>query len=193
MILIVGLGNPDRSFFHTRHNIGFEIIDSIQQNHHFNKYVSKFEGLCSKKKIMGKNIILFKPLTYMNLSGRALKKIVDFYKINISENLIVIHDDLDMDFCKMKIKTKGGHGGHNGIKNIIEMIGDEFIRIKFGIKNSLLKEHTIKPEKFVLEKFSEDELKKIEDFKQIFSEDFKLIIEKKFSLLKKFKEKEDGI
>ncbi|MBS91539.1 MAG: hypothetical protein CMM95_00600, partial [Rickettsiales bacterium] len=125
-----------------------------------------------------------KPMKYMNLSGPPIKKIVNFYDINIENNLIVIHDDLDICFPKIRIKSSGGHGGHNGIRNIIDYLGKNFHRIKIGIKNKSILEKNILPTNFVLDKFDKNEIKDIEIIKRNFADNFSLIIEKKFSLLK---------
>ena len=183
MLLIVGLGNPGSSFTKTRHNIGFEIIDSFHSAHKFGKFVKKFDGLFSKKKIFNQNIILFKPMQYMNLSGSSLNRIINFYNIDAENNLIVIHDDLDMNFSKIKIKYSGGHGGHNGVRNIIDFLGEKFFRIKIGIKNKSIIEKNILPTKFVLERFERTEIKKIEIVKKFFVDNFEIIVDKKFSLL----------
>ncbi len=183
MILIVGLGNPGKEFENTRHNIGFSVIDSIQKYFLFPKFSKKFNGFYSKKKIFNKNIVLFKPMKFMNLSGEPTYKIFDFFKIKKIENIIVFHDDLDLNFLKVRVKKTGGHGGHNGIKNIIEYIGKDFNRIKIGIKNAFYIENQISADKFVLGKFSTKELNKIESLKKVMIQNFELIINKNFSEL----------
>ena len=136
MILITGLGNPGKEFLKTRHNVGFDIIDSIHSEFDFPEFSKKFNSLYSKKTIYGEIIVIQKPMSYMNLSGDPIKKIMNFFKINNTEDIFVFHDDLDLKFSKLRIKNSGGHGGHNGIKNIIGLIGPNFNRIKFGIKKS---------------------------------------------------------
>ena len=120
----------------------------------------------------------------MNLSGGPIKKMLDFFKINDTQDIFVFHDDLDLEFSSLRIKKSGGHGGHNGIKNIIGLIGPNFNRIKFGIKNSLYKEKNIDAEKFVLEKFNPEELKIIETIKKKIIINFELLIKKDFSSFK---------
>lgn len=183
MILIVGLGNPGKEYDFTRHNIGFEIINSLQNNFNFPVFRNKFDGLYSKKTFFGENVVIFKPQTFMNLSGSPIKKMRDYYKVDNSNNLILIHDDLDMDFLKIRVKSKGGHGGHNGVKDVIKFNGQDFYRIKIGIKNHFFLSKKIKPEFFVLDKFDIDERKKIEEFKKLLIENFEYIVKKKFSLL----------
>ena len=133
MYLIIGLGNPDIEYDKTRHNMGFNTINKIAQQHNIEMNRSKFEGLYESTIIEGQKVILLKPQSYMNSSGNSVKKFVDFYKIQ-KENILVIYDDMDIEPGKIKIRKKGGNGGHNGIKSIIQMLGTEdFPRIRIGI------------------------------------------------------------
>tara|TARA_B100000963_G_C22603503_1_gene661400 strand:- start:1547 stop:2110 length:564 start_codon:yes stop_codon:yes gene_type:complete len=184
MILITGLGNPGKEFLKTRHNIGFDIIDSIHSEFKFPKFSEKFNSLYSKKMVYDKTIVIQKPMSYMNLSGNPVKKIFNFFKISETENIFVFHDDLDLEFSSLRIKSSGGHGGHNGIKNIISLIGPNFNRVKFGIKNSLYKEKNIDADKFVLDKFNFGELEVIETIKKKIIINFDLLIKKDFSSFK---------
>lgn len=158
MKLVIGLGNPGKKYINTRHNVGFRIIDLMVGD--IKKYKKKFN---SKYYIDNdKNIIFLKPETYMNLSGEAVSNFMNYYKIT-SENIIVIHDDKDINFQHLKIKMGGSSGGHNGIKNIIECLKTEkFLRIKIGILNPSCN----KIIDFVLEDFTDNE-KQIID-KEIF-------------------------
>ena len=184
MILITGLGNPGKEFLKTRHNVGFDIVDSIHSEFNFPKFSEKFNSLYSKKNIYDEVIVIQKPMSYMNLSGDPIKKIFNFFKINNTEDIFVFHDDLDLEFSSLRIKSFGGHGGHNGIKNIIGLIGPRFNRIKFGIKNSSYKEKNIDAEKFVLDKFNPSELEIIEAVKKKIITNFELLIKKDFSSFK---------
>ena len=184
MILVVGLGNPGKEFENTRHNIGFDIIDSIQSYFLFPKFSKKFSGFYTKKIINNNEVILFKPMKFMNLSGEPTLKVFDFFKIKKNNNIIVFHDDLDLSFLKVRIKSTGGHGGHNGIKNIIQFLGNDFNRIKIGIKNTLYIENDVSADKFVLSMFSKKELAQLELLKKIILENFDLIINKNFNLFK---------
>ena len=184
MILIVGLGNPGKEFQNTRHNIGFDIIDTIQNHFIFPEFSKKFNGLYTKKKIFNNQVILFKPMNFMNLSGEPTFKIFDFFNLEVSENLIVFHDDLDLIFSKVRIKISGGHGGHNGIRDLIKFFGKDFNRIKIGIKNSLYDENDIAADKFVLGKFTKKELSDLESVKKIILTNFQLVIDKNFNLFK---------
>ena len=177
MLLVVGLGNPGLRYLNTRHNIGFMLIDKIHETFNFPSFESKFDSHFTKLKIKNNSIILLKPQSFMNLSGTAVMKCHKFFKIP-TENIMVFHDDLDMEFLKVKIKSSGGDGGHNGIKNIRENIGDDFNRIKIGIRN---KKKIINIEKFVLGDFSVSEKGKVKfKIKQII-ENIEKIFNKEFS------------
>tara|TARA_B100001989_G_C24390797_1_gene389140 strand:- start:14 stop:577 length:564 start_codon:yes stop_codon:yes gene_type:complete len=184
MILITGLGNPGNEFLKTRHNIGFDIIDSIHSKFDFPRFSEKFNSLYSKKTLYNEKIVIQKPMSYMNLSGDPIKKILNFFKVNNTEDIFIFHDDLDLEFPSLRIKNSGGHGGHNGIRNIIGLIGPNFNRIKFGIKNSLYREKNIDAEKFVLDKFNLEELEIIETVKKKIIINFELLIKKDFSSFK---------
>ena len=184
MILIVGLGNPGEKFLFTRHNIGFEMIDSFHLHFEFHAYKSKFDGLYSKKSLFGKEIIIFKPQTFMNLSGNPVKKLRNYFKIENTLDIILIHDDIDMEFLKLRVKVNGGHGGHNGIRDAIKFNGKNFYRVKLGISNKQLKEKKVKPENFVLNKFDKSEREVIEEFKKLANKYFEYLISKEFSLFK---------
>ena len=169
MKLIIGLGNPGKKYELTRHNIGFLIVDKYINENNLH-YKEKFEGLYSEVNIEGQKVIFLKPQTYMNLSGNSVKKIVDFFKINI-EDILVIQDDLDLDFGKYKLKKNSSSGGHNGIKNIISHLNTQnFLRLKIGILN----EHKNDTKEFVLNNFSKEELllidKEYEIFKSIIND-----------------------
>lgn len=154
MKLIVGLGNPGKEYENTRHNIGFMVIDNYLKNE---KFKTKFNGMYLKKVINNEEVIFLKPLSYMNLSGEVVKKYVDYFKINLSD-LLIISDDLDMPCFKIKLKYKGSSGGHNGLKNIIQNINtEEFKRLKIGISNNL----NIDTKSYVLSKSNQEELEKL--------------------------------
>jgi len=156
MKMIVGLGNPGKEYENTRHNIGFMIVDNYVDNYH-TELKKKYNGLYAKIYRNGEYFIVLKPLLYMNLSGVVVSKYANFFKIK-PEDILVIHDDLDMPVGKIKIKAKGSSGGHNGIKNIIENLGtEEFAHFKVGIDNN--KEITTKD--YVLGKFNKVELDKL--------------------------------
>jgi len=165
MILIVGLGNPGIKYKKTRHNVGFLTIDNLQKINqlppwHFEK---KFDSEISQGKINQKKVTLAKPQTYMNNSGVAVKKLIRNLKLKI-ENLIVIHDDLDLVLGKFKLQKGRGSAGHKGVKSIIDALGTkDFWRLRIGIKPPFLKEKKREwVNKFVLENFTKEEEKIIQ-------------------------------
>lgn len=134
MYLIVGLGNPGREYQNTRHNIGFEVIETLAEEEKIVMLEHKHKAVIGKGYIGGEKVILAKPQTYMNLSGESVREILDYYKIDEKENLIVISDDISLPPGKLRIRKKGSAGGHNGLKNIIAHLGhDEFMRVKMGV------------------------------------------------------------
>lgn len=136
MKLIVGLGNPGKEYEQTPHNMGFMIIDAFASKHHIVINKNKFDGLYTEFMDQNEKVILLKPQKYINLSGEVIKKYMDFFKISIND-LLIINDDLDMPFGKVKIKYKGSSGGHNGLKNIeLHLKTQEYKRIKVGISNN---------------------------------------------------------
>lgn len=153
MFLIVGLGNPGKEYDGTRHNIGFAAIDYIADKYNIELNRIKFKGVFGEGLINGKKVILLKPTTYMNLSGESIREVINFYKIS-NEEVIVIYDDISLEVGRLRIREKGSHGGHNGIKSIIANIGtDIFPRVKIGVgapKGNLVSH--------VLGKFNNDEV-----------------------------------
>ena len=134
MYIIVGLGNPERKYAGTRHNIGFSAITAISDAYGISMDIKKHKALCGKGMIAGNKVLLAMPQTYMNLSGESVRELVDFYKIDPEEELLVIFDDISLAPGNIRIRKKGSAGGHNGIKNIIAMTGTEnFKRIKVGV------------------------------------------------------------
>jgi len=133
MKLIVGLGNPGKKYEKTRHNIGFLVIDELASRHGFTLDRTKFKGDYAVEHISGEKVIFLKPQTYMNLSGNAVRPLMDYYGA-APEDVLVIYDDLDLPTGKIRLRAKGGHGGHNGMRSLIEHLGTkEFNRIRFGV------------------------------------------------------------
>lgn len=154
MKLVVGLGNPGREYDNTRHNVGFMAIDRIVSALGLSFDRNKFNGSYCTGIISGEKIIFLKPLEYMNLSGNVIRRFIDFFDISFSD-ILIIHDDLDMDVGRIKLRPRGGSGGHNGLKNIESNLGtQEYSRVKIGISNN--KKYDTKD--YVLGKFSKDEL-----------------------------------
>lgn len=160
MLLLVGLGNPGPKYAFNRHNIGFMAVDEIVRRHSFSPERSRFQSLTYEGTLGGEKVIAMKPMTYMNESGRAVGEAVRFFKIE-PQDVVVIHDELDLPAGKLRIKTGGGAGGHNGIKSIIAHIGENFRRIRIGIGHPGTKEreHVLNA---VLGDFSKAEMKWVE-------------------------------
>jgi len=132
MFLVVGLGNPGAEYAATRHNVGFMAADELHRRYNFSPWRSKFSGLIAEGQIEGEKVYLLKPQTYMNLSGNSVVQAANFYKI-LPENIVVIHDDMDLPTDKIKAKIGGGSGGHNGIKSIDSQITSGYNRIRIGV------------------------------------------------------------
>lgn len=132
MFLVVGLGNPGAEYANTRHNIGFMAADEICSRYNFSSFKNKFDALVAEGQIGGEKVLLIKPQTFMNLSGNAVVKAALFYKI-LPENIIVIHDDIDLNVGQLKAKLGGGAGGHNGLKSIDSHITPDYNRIRIGV------------------------------------------------------------
>ena len=132
MFLVVGLGNPGAEYAATRHNVGFMAADELHRRYNFTPFRAKFNGLIAEGQIEGEKVYLLKPQTFMNLSGNSVVQAAKFYKI-LPQNIIVIHDDMDLPTTKIKAKTGGGSGGHNGIKSIDAAITPNYSRIRIGV------------------------------------------------------------
>lgn len=139
MILLVGLGNPGGKYAKNRHNIGFMALDEIVRRHSFGPWRSKFQGQMCEGTIDGVKVLALKPETFMNESGRSVSAAARFYKIDL-KNIVVLHDELDLAFAKIKVKTGGGHGGHNGLRSIDAHMGKDYQRIRLGIGHPGAKE-----------------------------------------------------
>ena len=134
MKIIAGLGNPTLQYEGTRHNVGFDVIDTLADKYNISVDARKSRAFIGKGMIEGQKVILVKPQTYMNLSGESIRGLVDYYKIDVEHELLVIYDDISLDVGQLRIRKKGSAGGHNGIKNIIANLGTQnFPRIKVGV------------------------------------------------------------
>src|SRR4030067_1386325 len=150
MILIIGLGNPGEEYGQTRHNIGFIILDKFSEETGILAQVSKFNSILIKSEYAGKALLCVKPYTFMNNSGSAVLKVIEHFEGKI-ESTIVIHDDLDIEFGEISLKSGGGTGGHNGIDSIVKKLGrSDFDRLRFGIGRPPVRKD---PADFVLSKF----------------------------------------
>jgi len=134
MFIIVGLGNPGKDYTNTRHNIGFDVIDALADIAGISVIEKKHKAIIGKGVLDGQKVILAKPQTYMNLSGESVREIIDYYKVDEEQELIVISDDISLDVGNIRVRKKGSAGGHNGLKNIIAHLGhDTFMRVKMGV------------------------------------------------------------
>ena len=177
MILFVGLGNPTPDSNNNRHNIGFKIIDAINQKFSLSKQKPKFKGLLTMGNIGTEKVYAIKPLTFMNNSGTCIRELIEYFKIN-SSDIIVFHDDLDIEFGKIKTKFGGSDAGHNGIASLDKFIGKDYSRVRIGIG----KPEKIKVNDFVLGDFNEDEKIQLDEMSKKIMSSLELIIEKKLEL-----------
>lgn len=160
MYIIVGLGNPGKKYEDTRHNIGFKTIDALADKLNIKVNKMKFKGLVGEGRIAGEKVILLKPHTFMNNSGESVVEILNFYKLK-PENLLVVVDDIDIEFAQLKIKKNGSAGTHNGLKSIVNLIGSkDFARFKIGVGKKHPNEDLAS---FVLSDFPSRDKKHIED------------------------------
>ena len=134
MYIIAGLGNPGKKYENTRHNIGFITLDYLAERHDIQINKIKHKALVGEGRISGQKVLLVKPQTYMNLSGESLREVMDYYKVDI-EDLIVIYDDIDLPAGTVRIRKKGSAGTHNGMRSIVQHLGQDFPRIRMGIGN----------------------------------------------------------
>jgi PTH1 family peptidyl-tRNA hydrolase len=134
MFLVVGLGNPGKKYDGTRHNIGYNLIDVLAKEEKIRVICGKHRAFTGSGLICGQKVLLAKPVTFMNLSGESVRALATYYKVDVSQELIVISDDVSMPVGQLRIRKKGSSGGHNGLKSIIEQLGrDDFIRIRIGV------------------------------------------------------------
>lgn len=175
MFLIVGLGNPGSKYSLNRHNMGFITLDNFQKNNSetFTLFNSKFSGLLSLGEINNEKIILLKPQTFMNLSGQSVQLVKNFFKLENSQ-IIVIHDDLDLDFGRIVVKCGGGDAGHNGLKDISSKIGKDYHRIRIGIGRPKTKQDV---SDYVLSNFSSEEQKDLPEILSFTNDEILKLIE----------------
>ena len=161
MFIIAGLGNPGREYENTRHNIGFHVIDDIAKKYQITMLERKHKAIIGKGYIDGQKVVLVKPLTYMNLSGESIREVTDYYKVDVTTQLVVFSDDISLDVGQLRIRKKGSAGGHNGLKNIILHLGSEnFIRIRMGVSD---KPQGYDLKDYVLGHFTDKEKKLLEE------------------------------
>lgn len=154
MKIIAGLGNPGQEYAATKHNIGFRFLDALASQLDIGSWQNKYDALVAEGKIGTEKVLLAKPLTYMNDSGKALQPLLHWYKLTV-QDLIVVHDDMDIPLGTVRLRTKGSAGGHNGLKSILYHLGDEhFARVRIGIGHPLPNRTVVN---YVLTPFSKDE------------------------------------
>jgi PTH1 family peptidyl-tRNA hydrolase len=152
--LIVGLGNPGAKYAATRHNIGFRIVDRLAAEYGIDIQREKFNAVYGRGRIKGIEVVLAKPLAFMNLSGPPIRSLADFFRISL-QAVVIVHDDIDLDYGRLKIKEKGGHGGHNGLRSVINTFGGgSFTRLRVGIGRSGAGAQVAD---YVLDQFTRDE------------------------------------
>jgi PTH1 family peptidyl-tRNA hydrolase len=165
MYLIVGLGNPGKAYEGHRHNIGFMAIDAIAHAYGATPPAKKFHGELSECNVGGEKLLLLKPHTFMNLSGKAAQAALAFYKLPL-ENLIVLHDELDLPLEKLRIKKGGGANGHNGIKDIDRLLGADYWRVRLGIDHPGM---AAQVHGYVLSNFDKEERPRVDDWMENFA------------------------
>ena len=178
MLLLVGLGNPGSNYTNTRHNIGFKIIDAINTHFKLSKQKPKFKGLLTTGNIGNEKVYAIKPLTFMNNSGICIRELIEYFKIDATD-VIVFHDDLDVEFGKIKVKIGGSDAGHNGIASIDKFIGKDYSRVRIGIGKPKDK---IGVSDFVLQNFDEDEMLGLEKITNNITNSISILIDKKLDL-----------
>jgi PTH1 family peptidyl-tRNA hydrolase len=178
MLLFVGLGNPTPDSENNRHNVGFKLIDSLNKKFDLSKQKPKFKGLLTTGNIEDKKVYAIKPLTFMNNSGICIREIIEYFKID-AEDVTVFHDDLDIEFGKVKAKFSGSSAGHNGIESIDKFIGKDYSRVRIGIgrpnTKAAVSDH-------VLQDFDEDETVHLEKITKNIIDSIAILIDKKLDL-----------
>tara|TARA_Y100000741_G_C18120785_1_gene504963 strand:+ start:184 stop:744 length:561 start_codon:yes stop_codon:yes gene_type:complete len=178
MLLFVGLGNPTPNYENNRHNIGFKIIDAINQEFGLSKQKPKFKGLLTTGTISGKKVYAIKPLTFMNNSGICIRELIEYFKID-SGDVIVFHDDLDINFGKIKTKFGGSSAGHHGIESIDKFIGKDYSRVRIGIGHP---EEKIEIDNHVLQDFNDDEKEELSSITKNITDSISILLDKKLDL-----------
>tara|TARA_Y100001970_G_scaffold264251_1_gene350659 strand:+ start:1697 stop:2257 length:561 start_codon:yes stop_codon:yes gene_type:complete len=178
MLLFVGLGNPTPDSENNRHNVGFKIIDAINKKFSLSKQKPKFKGLLTTGNIEDEKIYAIKPLTFMNNSGICIRELLEYFKFD-AEDVIVFHDDLDIEFGKIKAKFGGSSAGHNGIASIDKFIGKDYSRVRIGIGKPKTQ---ISIEDYVMQNFDEDELIGIDKISKNINDSIGDLIKRKLDL-----------
>ena len=178
MLLLVGLGNPNPNNSDNRHNVGFFVIDAINEKFKLSKQKPKFKGLLTTGKINEQKVFAIKPLTFMNNSGICIRELIEYFKID-AEDVIVFHDDIDIDFGNIKAKFGGSSAGHNGITSIDKFIGKDYSRVRIGIGKP---DSKTSASEYVLNNFNEEEEKHLEKITKNIIDSISILIDKKLDL-----------
>ena len=178
MLLFVGLGNLTPDSENNRHNVGFKIIDSINKKFSLSKQKPKFKGLLTTGNVSDQKIYAIKPLTFMNNSGICIRELIEYFKID-AEDVIVFHDDLDVEFGKIKAKFGGSSAGHNGIASIDKFIGKDYSRVRVGIGKPKV---NMEISDYVLQNFDEDEMAGLEKITNDITDSISILVDKKLDL-----------
>ncbi len=178
MLLFVGLGNPTPNSENNRHNIGFKMIDALNLKFGLSKQKPKFKGLLTTGNINERKVYAIKPLTFMNNSGICIRELIEYFKID-AQDVFVFHDELDIDFGKVKAKFGGSSAGHNGIESIDKFIGKDYSRVRIGIGNPKTK---IDAAEYVLKDFDEDEMIELEKITKNIINSISILVDKKLDL-----------
>ena len=179
MLLFVGLGNPTPDSENNRHNVGFKIIDSINKKFGLSKQKPKFKGLLTTGNVAEQKVYAIKPLTFMNNSGICIRELIEYFKID-AEDVIVFHDDLDVEFGKIKTKFGGSSAGHNGIASIDKFIGKYYSRVRVGIGKP---KENMELSDYVLQNFDEDEMLGLEKITNDITDSISILVNKKLDLI----------
>jgi peptidyl-tRNA hydrolase, PTH1 family len=177
MLLFVGLGNPGEQYAGNRHNIGFMALEAIAKQHRFGVWKTGSLAMVSRGLISGQTVLLLKPQTFMNLSGDAVQAAAQFYKVGVGD-IVVFHDELDLPPAKLRVKSGGGHGGHNGLRSISEHMGAEYRRVRLGIGHPGDKKLGAA---YVLQNFAKDEWPWVETMCDVIADNAALLVEGKDS------------
>ncbi|MEX2127704.1 MAG: aminoacyl-tRNA hydrolase [Xanthobacteraceae bacterium] len=172
MLLLAGLGNPGPRYAGNRHNIGFLAVDEIHRRHRFGPWRRRFHGETAEGQIGGERILLLKPMTFMNESGRAVAEAQNFFKIALGD-VVVFHDEIDLAAAKVRVKTGGGNAGHNGLRSITAHCGNEYVRVRIGVGRPETKEQV---HGHVLDDFAKDEFPWVDAVRDAIAEYAELLV-----------------
>ena len=172
MLLLAGLGNPGSRYVGNRHNIGFLAADAIHRRHSFGPWRRRFQGETAEGQIAGERVLLLKPMTFMNDSGRSVAEAQHFFKIEVGD-IIIFHDEIDLAAAKVRVKAGGGNAGHNGLRSISAHCGNDYVRVRIGVGRPESKEQV---HGHVLNDFAKDEYPWVDAVLEAISESAELLV-----------------